>query len=440
MDLRKLFCLLFSLSLIISCVVDETDSGDDLSGCQTFLECFDGYYFPINDAMIKFSNDPKGIWIEIWEPSNECLISYSNSETYVEDQNNDNNYYAFNLISNEQDHIVIRWAVESYDNGFDYYEEIIKASITADGNLLWEYYDDLTLTGTPDSYVFNVLDDSTVDEILNLENCSFDDEQTILQDSQDDDTEDNDTTVNETENSLYILEGITRITCGEDTVPGTIKIDNCDWKPVFSDNRGNIAAAFNEEYQTLLIGAGGYFLDDGYNDTNDNKIFIENLLGSNKKGLFYMGINVEDSRLQPYKDHMSSLGNSGFIYLVDSPLNQAIAGLNNGDNELSDYDYLVFNPEDNRLNSTDISAIRSFIENPNKVTVLIGMGWVWASYYRDTQSEQMPLNLLLDPYGVEFVTDGNSPDHYTYDIYNEVVYYPNTYTTKTDYFNCSLED
>ena len=50
----------------------------------------------------------------------------------------------------------------------------------------------------------------------------------------------------------------------------------------------------------------------------------------------------------------------------------------------------------------------------------------------------MPLNILLEPYGVQFVTDGNTPDHYTYDIDNETIYYPDTYTTKTDYFDCTL--
>ena len=439
--MKRLLILPF-LFLFIGCVIDESE--DDLSGCQTFLECFDGRYFPVNDVMIKFSNNPNSIWIEVWDFSNECLLSYNNNETILDVASNENIDYAFNLISNDSDFIVIRSAVETYDDGYEYYEEIIKASITADGNLLWEYYDDLTLTGTSESYVYNMLDDSKVDEILKLGNCSLDDEQTIAQDSQDDDLENNDTTVNETENSLNeieyslsILDGVSRLTCGETTVPGTIQIDNCDWKPVFSDNRGNITAVYNEENKTLLIGNAGYFLDDGYNDTNDNREFIENILGSNKKGLFYMGINLEDSRIQPYQQHMSSLGNSGFIYFVDSPLTETISGLNTGDNELSNYDYLIFNPEDNRLNTSEISAIRSFIENPNKITVLIGMGWVWKDYYRENEQEQMPLNLLLEPYGVNFIVN-NPPDGYTYDTYDELIFYPDTYTTKTEYFNCTL--
>lgn len=429
--MKKLLIFTF-LIFTFSCSTNEVEESIvNTDKCKTFLECFDGRYFPVNDVMIKFSNNPNSIWIEVWDFSNECLLSYNNNETILDVASNENIDYAFNLISNDSDFIVIRSAVETYDDGYEYYEEIIKASITADGNLLWEYYDDLTLTGTSESYVYNMLEDSTVNEVLNLEDCNNEANQVSS----------NNNSINEVENSsLSILNDVGDVKPGPDGVPGTIQIDNCDWKPVFSDNRGNIAAAYNEDNNTLLITHADYFFSPGYNSGADNRTFFENILGTNKKGLFSIGINFETELIDPFLDHMISLGNSGRNFISDSSIEQTIADLEVGFNQLSDYDYLIYNPEDNRLSTSEISLLRDYIDDPNKSTILVGLGWVWASYHRENQAELMPLNILLEPYGVQFVTDGNTPDHYTYDIHNETIYYPDTYITKTDYFDCSLGD
>ena len=66
------------------------------------------------------------------------------------------------------------------------------------------------------------------------------------------------------------------------------------------------------------------------------------------------------------------------------------------------YDVMVLFLGNHRLTSTQTSKIKSFVENEQKKTVLIGVGWVWRDYYANNNEEPMPMNQILNNSGAEF--------------------------------------
>ena len=221
----------------------------------------------------------------------------------------------------------------------------------------------------------------------------------------------------ETNFNASLIEGVESVSPGIDMVPGTIELQTCEWSPLFSDNQGNIASSANFSSQTLLIAHEGYLTNRGMNDTpNDNDRFLKNFLGNNQNTILLFPNFENEGNLSGFKSKViDATGGTLTSYFNLSQLDQL---------NLNQFDALILFPGDHRFSSSQESKIEAFIENQEKKTIIIGLGWVWTGYYATGTNDSMPLNDILGPMGVEFITsDENS---LTYGIREEVVFFPGT--------------
>jgi hypothetical protein len=149
---------------------------------------------------------------------------------------------------------------------------------------------------------------------------------------------------------------------------------------------------------------------------NDNDSFLKNFLGNNQNTILLFPNFENEGNLSGFKSKViDASGSTLTSYFNLSQLDQL---------NLNQFDALILFPGDHRLSSLQESKIEAFIENQEKKTIIIGLGWVWAGYYATSTNDSMPLNDILGPMGVEFITsDENS---LTYGIREEVVFFPGT--------------
>ena len=90
---------------------------------------------------------------------------------------------------------------------------------------------------------------------------------------------------------------------------------------------------------------------------------------------------------------------------------------------------------DYRFSSSEAASIKSFVQNPNKKTIMVGLGWVWRDYYAIGDEDPMPLNLILEDLGAKYYTI--SGKDLTYNIRDETVFFPTTIDVLAEPINCS---
>ena len=222
--------------------------------------------------------------------------------------------------------------------------------------------------------------------------------------------------------SLNLLNGVTNITFGEDSTPGPISSDDCDWIPLFKDNSGNTAVSFNYKSNSLLIGHGAMVYDDKMDEISNNNLkFLNNFYGDPKSIL--IAVTRPESRYSQFINALKGLGHSVTFVRLPEGGDISINGFPDFilDN-LNEYQGLFYDFL-GRPSEQIISNLREFVDNPLKKSVVAGVGWVWASYTSNYENEPFPTNLILNNTGANFNTwngNGYVVDHTSF------VTYPNT--------------
>ena len=236
--------------------------------------------------------------------------------------------------------------------------------------------------------------------------------------------------ISDSERNYYdsLLENVQVLSPGPDMVPGTIELLDCSWGPIFSDNQGNLAGAVNASNQTMLLTHEGYITNIGMEDSpNDNKEFFFNFIGSNKNTLLIFPNFQNDINLTNFKSTVIDDYNNTITTYFDPSILSSI--------NLDQYDSMILFSGDYRLSSSEAASIKSFVQNPNKKTIMIGLGWVWRDYYATGEEDPMPLNLILEDLGAKFYT--LSGKDLTYNIRAETIFFPSTIDIIKEQINCS---
>ena len=224
-----------------------------------------------------------------------------------------------------------------------------------------------------------------------------------------------------------LLSNVSRFVAGSEMVPGTLDISDCDWIPLFTDSQGNVAAASNFNNKTLILTHENYLTNTGMDDLpNNNDNFFQNYFGSNKKILLVFPEFLNDSSLTSFKNIMEQENNNLSTFFDPNIID---------DLNLNQYDALIFYGGESRFNNTELNTLKTFIKNPTKTSLIIGLGWVWREYYSINETESIPLNLILEDLGVKFI-DSSEPNNVTFGIYNETVFYPESLQTWNDSIDC----
>lgn len=224
-----------------------------------------------------------------------------------------------------------------------------------------------------------------------------------------------------------LLTNVSRFVAGSEMVPGTLDIDDCDWIPLFTDTQGNVAAASNFNTKTLILTHEHYLTNTGMDDLpNDNDNFFQNYFGSNKKIILVFPEFLNDSSLTSFKNIMEQENNNLSTFFDPNIID---------DLNLNQYDALIFYGGESRFNNTELNTLKTFIKNPTKTSLIIGLGWVWREYYSINETEPIPLNLILEDLGVKFI-DSSEPNNVTFGIYDETVFYPESLQNWNDSIDC----
>ena len=217
--------------------------------------------------------------------------------------------------------------------------------------------------------------------------------------------------------NFSLLSSVENLSPGENSTPGTINISNCIWSPLFSDSRGNIVSSVNNNNKTLLLSHEGYLTNNGMNDLpNDNDDFLINFIGNNKNVLLFFPTFENENNLSGFKSKVIETSNSSLVtYFNPNEIDQV---------NFNQYDVMVLFLGNHRLTSIQTSKIKSFVENEQKKTVLIGVGWVWRDYYANNNEEPMPMNQILNNSGAEFnISQKNSSPS---NIIDDTIFFPDT--------------
>ena len=224
-----------------------------------------------------------------------------------------------------------------------------------------------------------------------------------------------------------LFENVQIFSPGPDMVPGTIELLNCSWAPIFSDNQGNLAGAVNASNQTMLLSHEGYLTNIGMEDLpNDNMEFFHNFIGLNRNTLLIFPNFQNDDNLTRFKSDVYDKYNNNITTYFDPSILSSI--------NLNQYDSMILFPGEYRFTSSEASTIKSFIQDPNKKSIIFGLGWVWRDYYAVSDVEPMPINLILEDLGARFYTVRGKD--LTNNIRSETIFFPSTIDVMVEPINC----
>lgn len=224
-----------------------------------------------------------------------------------------------------------------------------------------------------------------------------------------------------------LFENVQIFSPGPDMVPGTIELLNCSWAPIFSDNQGNLAGAVNASNQTMLLSHEGYLTNIGMEDLpNDNMEFFHNFIGLNRNTLLIFPNFQNDNNLTRFKSDVYDKYNDNITTYFDPSILSSI--------NLNQYDSMILFPGEYRFTSSEASTIKSFIQDPNKKSIIFGLGWVWRDYYAVSDVEPMPINLILENLGARFYTVRGKD--LTNNIRSETIFFPSTIDVMVEPINC----
>ena len=235
--------------------------------------------------------------------------------------------------------------------------------------------------------------------------------------------------ISEFERNYYnsILENVQIFSPGPDMVPGTIELLNCSWAPMFSDNQGNLAGAVNVSNQTMLLSHEGYLTNIGMEDLpNDNMEFFHNFMGLNRNTLLIFPNFQNDDNLTRFRSDVYDKYNNNITTYFDPSILSSI--------NVNQYDSMILFPGEYRFTSSEASTIKSFIQDPNKKSIIFGLGWVWRDYYAVSDVEPMPINLILEDLGARFYTVRGKD--LTNNIRSETIFFPSTIDVMVEPINC----
>ena len=236
--------------------------------------------------------------------------------------------------------------------------------------------------------------------------------------------------ISELDRSYYdsLIENVQTFSPGPEMVPGTIELLNCSWAPLFSDNQGNLAGAVNASNQTMLLSHEGYLTNIGMEDLpNDNEEFFHNFVGSNRNTLLIFPNFENDDNLTTFKSDVYIGYNNNITTYFDPSVLSSI--------NVNQYDSMILFPGEYKFTSSEASIIKSFIQDPNKKSIIIGLGWVWRDYYAVSDDDPMPINLILEDLGARYITSVGKD--LTYDIRDETIFFPSTIDVMAEPINCS---
>jgi len=227
--------------------------------------------------------------------------------------------------------------------------------------------------------------------------------------------------------SKILMNGVSKIHWGKESTPGTIQTD-CNWVRILSDSKDNLVSALNPYNNTLLLGHHADIGNISLNDTpNDSFKFYKNFFQSPKK-ILYIGLR-HSSEISIYLDYLKSLGHSvTYVRILKNEYNTNDVPELSAEN-LDKYQGLILDDGISRHSSEIQNNLKQFFENPTKSSIVVSLGWVWTHYKANYVGEKYPLNNVMESIGAKFITWNG--EGYSYDTYNFMNYYPNTYNENT---------
>lgn len=227
--------------------------------------------------------------------------------------------------------------------------------------------------------------------------------------------------------SRMILKEVSFFDWQEGAAPGAIDVD-CNWVKIFTDNQELVGASIHPNSNTLLLGHHSPMQSGLDFSKNDNLKFFLNFLNSPKSILL-----VTDRSFSEYSSAVNAfqeIGHSVEVFriskigytLEDAPLLK--------EEELNKFQALIFYDGSSTPAEDVIQSLKSFVENPIKKSIIMGLGWVWKVYRSQDPDAYYPLNYVLEDLGATFNDK----------IFNNnplvINYYPDTYNLID---NCLVE-
>ena len=177
--------------------------------------------------------------------------------------------------------------------------------------------------------------------------------------------------------------------------PSTLNITNCKILPLIKDNSGMVLSALDLETETLFLTHGG-FLDDENIVGYDNEIFIGNFIKKSNQKILVITTSWAENAYRNLNKLYDYLKAKGHIITFN---------YKNGDNvNLNNYDLIIADIQSSPQPAT-VSNLKAFIKDPNKKSILIGIGWVWKAYYSSWANENpeiYPMNIISQDLDAQF--------------------------------------
>jgi hypothetical protein len=203
------------------------------------------------------------------------------------------------------------------------------------------------------------------------------------------------------ENSVEIVAKIIpELFLGIDTLkfsgaPSALNITNCKVLPLIKDNSGNVLSALDLETETLFL-THESFLNDENIIAFDNEIFIGNFIKKSNQKILVITTSWAETSYKSLNKFYSYLASKEHIISFD---------FKNGDGlDLNNFDVIIADIQSSPLPETVVN-LKNFIKNPNKKSILIGIGWVWTHYFSSWANENpkiYPMNIISQDLGIQF--------------------------------------
>jgi hypothetical protein len=231
-------------------------------------------------------------------------------------------------------------------------------------------------------------------------------------------------------NASLLLEGVNFYDFGATADP-TVATTNCEWVDLLEDNNENVVMSFHSKTSTLLITHGDASKNIAIlNSENDNLKFHSNFFGAPKKILIVAAVRSNSFTL--LIDELQGQGHIvDYLYLTKEQFDETDYPELSSSN-LSRYQAIYYDDGIGRPSTGILNSLKDFVNNPNKRSIIISLGWVWSSYRSTYDGEPLPINSVLEPIGAKFNTWINDTSSVKT---GGVVQYPSTYSESE---NCDL--
>lgn len=219
-----------------------------------------------------------------------------------------------------------------------------------------------------------------------------------------------------------LLEGVSLFDFGETADPSVASTD-CTWVDIMEDTNSNVVGSLHPTSSTLILTHGDPSKNLAIlNSENDNIRFHSNFFGSPKRILIVAAVRSNSFSL--LIDALKQDGHTvDYLYLTKEQYNESDYPVLTSSG-LSKYQAIYYDDGIGRPSNVIINSLKEFAVNPNKKSIFISLGWVWAAYRSTFEGEPLPINAVLEPLGASFNTWIND----TSSVKSKgIIQYPDTY-------------